>query len=97
MLVKRTTLLLSSDSRNVERSEHRVVSYARHYGSLPAERNFGLAQKNIQQWLKNFSDSDFEQVSITKREPKKQLIVRGRQCGLTVCFHSNIHTRCCSN
>ena len=30
-------------------------------------RKFGLAQKNIQLWLKNFSDNDFQQVSIAKQ------------------------------
>ena len=85
----------------VERSKHHPVLYARHYIVLPAERKFGLAQKNIQWWLKNFSVSEFEQVSIAKWGPKKQQNCEGQRIqphrpfqhahtyGLAVRFHSN--------
>ena len=42
------------------------VLLARHHRLHPAERKFGIAQKNIQRWLKNFSENDFEQVSVNK-------------------------------
>ena len=60
------------------KQKQRIVLYARHHRVRPTEKKFGIPRKNIQQWLKSFCDSDFEQ-SIAKRGPKKQQTVRGRQ------------------
>ena len=76
VLVRRITLVVLSDPWNVEWSKQRVVLYVRHHEVRPAERKFGLGRKNIQWWLKNFSDSDFEKVSTAKRRRKKY---RGRK------------------
>ena len=62
-------------------TEHRKVEalhcslYASHHRLHPAERKSGLhvAQRNLQRWLKNFSDSAFKQVSIAKQGAKSRL------------------------
>ena len=67
-----------------------IVLYARRHRVCPAERKFGIAQKkNIHWWLKNFSDSDLQQVSIANQGPKKQRIVRGKQYSPNIYFRSN--------
>ena len=55
--------------------KQRVALYAQHHEVPSTERKFGIARKNIQWWLKNFCDSDFEQ---SKWRPGAEIIFEGR-------------------
>lgn len=47
-------------------TEQCVVLDARNHRVRPNETKLGIVHKNIQQWLKNFSNSDFEQVPLNR-------------------------------
>ena len=58
---------VTASFRSIEhKRSNRIVLHARHHKVHPTERKFGLVQKNIQRWFKNFADGDFEQISIAK-------------------------------
>ena len=58
--------------------KERVVEYARHHGVRVAARQFNIARKNIQRWLKELKDKNvlFESAKSSKR---RRLHTRGRR------------------
>ena len=48
------------------RQKKRVVDYARHHGVRPATRNFALPRQNIQRWMAEFRDANFDSAKVQR-------------------------------
>ena len=55
-----------------------VVLWSRHHGVHPTDKKFSIPRKNIQRWLKESNDKDFDEGPL-KRGPMKQRTVISRQ------------------